>query len=94
MIHPYDLWLRPIARWSGPAARMLCTRLLISLLTDRADRVSFSVVTLVRRDVLDAAVAVLSVVPLDKAIDPGSYREKIPETTHWIALVIFHGAEP
>ena len=73
---------------------MLLTSLLIGPLTDRADRVSFSVVSLVWRDVLDAAVAVLSVVPLDKAIDPGLYREQIPETAHWIALVVFHGAEP
>ena len=94
MILPHDLWLRPIPCWSGPAAWMLLTSLLISLLTDRADRVSFSVVSLVRRHVLDAAVAVLSVVPLDKAIDPDSHREKIPETTCRIALVIFHGAEP
>jgi hypothetical protein len=63
-------------------------------LTDRADRISFSVVTLIGRDVLDAAVVLLRVVPVNKAIDPGSNRKKIPETTHWIALVVFHGTEP
>jgi hypothetical protein len=50
-------------------------------------------VTLIGRDVLDAAVVLLRVVPVNKAIDPGSNRKKIPETTHWIALVVFHGAE-
>jgi hypothetical protein len=72
---------------------MLLTRLLIGLLPDLADRISFSIVTLIGRHVLDAAMAMLSVVPIYKAIDPGSHGEKIPETTHWIALVIFHGAE-
>ena len=70
------------------------TSLLISSLTDSADRISFAIVPLVRRDVLDSAVTVFSVVPLHKAIDPASHREKIPETAHWIALVVFHGAEP
>jgi hypothetical protein len=72
---------------------MLLTRLLIGLLPDLADRISFSIVTLVWRHILDAAVTMFSIIPLDKAINPGSHGEKIPETTHWIALVIFHGAE-
>jgi hypothetical protein len=73
---------------------MLLTSLLISTLTGRTDRISFAIMTLVRRDVLDSAVAVLSVVPVHKAIDPGSHEKQIPEATHWIALVGFHGAEP
>ena len=73
MIHLHDLWLKPIAWWSGPTARMLLTSLLIGLLTDGADRISLTVVTLVRRHILDAAVAVLNVVSFHKAIRPGSY---------------------
>jgi hypothetical protein len=73
---------------------MLRTRLLKGLLQDLANRISFSILTLIGRHVLDAALAVLSVVSVHKAINPGSHGEKTPETTHWIALVIFHGAEP
>jgi hypothetical protein len=50
-------------------------------------------VTLIRRHVLDAAVAVLSVVPLHKAIHPGSHCEKIPKAPMWIALVVFQRTE-
>ena len=89
VIHLHDLWLRPIAWRSGPAAWMTLASLFVGLLTDRADRISLIVVTLVRRHVLDAAVAVLSVVPVNKAIDPGPHREKIPEAPVWIALVVF-----
>ena len=67
MIHLHDLWLRPIAWWSGPTAWMLLTSLLIGLLTDGADRISLTVVTLVRRHILDAAVAVPVVVPIHNA---------------------------
>ena len=94
MIQLHDLWLRPIPRWPGPAAWMLLTCLLIGLLPDPADRIGFAIVALIRRDVLDAAVAVLGVVTVNKAIDPGSHREKIPETARWVALVIFHSAGP
>ena len=93
MIHLHDLWLRPISWWSGPAAWMTLASLLIGLLTDRADRISLTVVTLIRRHVLDAAVAVLRVVPLHKAIHPGSHCEKIPKAPMWIALVVFQRTE-
>ena len=73
MICLHDLWLRPIAWWSGPAAWMTLASLLIGLLSDRADRIRFTIVTLVGRHVLDAAVAMLSVVPVHKLIDPGSF---------------------
>jgi hypothetical protein len=72
---------------------MLLTSLLIGLLTDGADRISLTVVTLVWRHILDAAVTVLSVIPLYKAIDPGPHREKIPEAPVWIALVVFQRTE-
>jgi hypothetical protein len=66
MIHPHDLWLRPIPWWFGPAAWMLRTRLLISPLTDLAYLHSITVVALMGRHELDAAVAVLMVVPVRK----------------------------
>jgi len=68
---------------------MLLTSLFIGLLPDRADRIRLTVVTLVRRPVLDATVAVLSVIPLYKAIHPGSHCEKIPKAPVWIALMVF-----
>jgi hypothetical protein len=52
---------------------------LIGLLADGADRVSLTVVPLIGRHVLDAAMPVFSVVPVDKAIYPGFYREQFPE---------------
>ena len=59
-----------------------------------ADFDGMAAVALVGRHELDAAVAVLSVVPVDKAIHPGFYREQIPEPPQRITLVVFHGAEP
>ena len=52
---------------------MLLPSFLISLLTDAADRISLTVVALIGRHVLDAAMAVLTVVPVNKAIDPDFY---------------------
>ena len=72
---------------------MTLAGLFIGLLPDRADRISFTVVALIGRHVLDAAVAMLSVVPLHKAIHPASYCEKIPEAPVWIALVVFQCTE-
>jgi len=67
---------------------------LIRLLSDGADRVSFTVMQLVGGHLLDAAVPTLSVTPVDKAIHPGFYREQSPEPPQRITLVVFHGAEP
>ena len=72
---------------------MLLTSLFVGLLPDLADGVGLTIVTLVRGHVLDTAVAELSVVPINKAIDPGSHREKIPESPLWITLVVLHCAE-
>jgi hypothetical protein len=72
---------------------MLRTRLLVGLLPDLADRISFSTVTLIGCHVLYAAVTMFSVVQAYKAIHTGSHREKIPEATQRIALVVFHRAE-
>lgn len=60
---------------------MVLAGLSIGLLTDRADRISFTVVAQVWCYILNAIVAVLTVLPVYKVIHPGLYREKIPEAT-------------
>ena len=47
--------------------------LAIGLLTDREDRIGFSKVLLVWGPVLDAAMAMLAVVPLHKAFNPTAH---------------------
>ncbi len=61
---------------------------LVGLLADGADRVSLAVVALIGRHVLDTAVPVLRVGPLDKAIHPGLHRKQIPESPKRITLVV------
>lgn len=72
---------------------MTLVSLFIGLLTDRADPISLTVATLVRRYVLDAAVAVLSAVPDNKAIYSGSHCEKIQKAPVWIGLVVLQRTE-
>jgi hypothetical protein len=88
MVDLDHLGLLPAAWWPAPALRMPAVSLLVGLLTDGADRIGLAVVTLIGRHILDAAVAMLAVVPLHKAINPGSYRNQIPEAPQRIALVI------
>jgi|LakMenE01Jun11ns_1017448.scaffolds.fasta_scaffold9911441_2 hypothetical protein len=94
MVDAHNLWLAPVAGLTTPALRMPLPSFLIRLLSDGADRVSFTVMPLVGGHVLDAAVPTLSVTPVDKAIHPGFYREQSPEPPQRITLVVFHGAEP
>jgi len=70
VIHPHDLWLGPIALWPDPASWMTLASLLIGMLTDGADRISFTVVSLLRGHALDVAVALISSVPFHKALQP------------------------
>jgi hypothetical protein len=75
---------------------------LVGLLLDGTDgnrfaedwRLQLTVVTLIGCHVLDAAVAMLSVVAVNKAIDPCLHRQKIPEPPHLIVLGVYHRAEP
>jgi hypothetical protein len=53
---------------------MLLASTLVRLLSDQADHISRSIVVLVRRHVFAAAVAIRSVAPVNKAINPGPYR--------------------
>ena len=51
--------------------RMSASSLLVGLLPDGADRLSLAIVALIGRHIFDATVAVLAVVPINKAIHPG-----------------------
>ena len=64
--------------------------LAIRLLTDGADRISFSKVSLVWGDVLDAAMPMLAVVPLHKAFNPTAHGIQAAKPAQWVALVVFH----
>ncbi len=57
--------------------------LAIGLLTDREDRIGFSKVLLVWGPVLDAAMAMLAVVPLHKAFNPTAHGIPGCETDAW-----------
>ena len=62
--------------------------LLVGLLPDGTDPIGLAVVALIGRHILDAAMPVLSVVPVDKAFHPGFHREQIPESPERITLVV------
>jgi len=69
---------------------ILLMGLAIRLLTDGADRISFSKVPLIGRHVLDATMAMLAVVPLDKAFNPTAHGIQVAKPAQWVALVVFH----
>jgi len=79
MVDAHNLWLAPVTDLTTPALRILLPSIFVDLLTDRADRIRLTVVPLIRRHILDAAMPVLTVVPVDKTIHPGFYREQITE---------------
>ena len=72
---------------------MLLTSLFIRLLPDDADSLGLPMVPLIGSNVLDAAMAVLRVVTINKAINPGSHRDNISEAPQRIALEVFRRAE-
>jgi len=94
MVDAHNPGLAPVPGWTAPALRLPLPSFLIGLLADCADRVSLAEVALIGRHVLDAAVPVLRVVPVDKTIHPGFCREQISEPPQRITLVVLHGAEP
>ena len=61
---------RPVACPTGPARRMALAGLEIRLMACRQDRPILQRVSLRERDVADAAVAVLEVVPVDEVTPP------------------------
>ena len=73
---------------------MLLQSFLIGLLRDAADRVSLTVVTLIGCHVLDAAMLMIRIVPVNKTIDPGFYRVQVSKSPQRITLVVFHSPEP
>jgi hypothetical protein len=64
---------------------MLLPGLLVGFLASATDRLSFTIVALVWRYMLDAAVAMFRVVPVHKSIGPGPNRQQVAETPQWIA---------
>ena len=94
MVDAHNLWLAPVTDVTTPALRMLLPSFFVGLLPDGTDPIGLAVVPLIGRHILDAAVPVFSVVPVDKAIHPGFYREQIPEAPQRLTLVVFHGAKP
>ena len=69
---------------------ILLMGLAISLLTDGADRIGLSKVSLVWGDVLDAAMPMLAVVPLHKDFNPTAHGIQAAKPAQWVALVVFH----
>jgi len=71
MVDAHNLWLAPVTDVRTPALRMLLLSFLVGLPPDGTDPIGLAVVPLIGNHILDAAVTVLSVVPVDKAIHPG-----------------------
>lgn len=67
--------------------------LLIGLMKDFAGRACFSVWVLIGCHVINAVVTMFSLVEVYKAIHQGSHREKIPEATQRLALVVNNRAK-
>ena len=73
MVDLDDSWLFPATWRSAPATWILLTSRFIGLLPNGADLIGLSKVPLVGRDVFNATVAMLTVVPLHKAIHPSTH---------------------
>jgi len=86
IVYPDNFWLLPTPWRTAPATWILLTSLLISLLTNGTDLIGFSIVPLVRCNVLDATMTMLTVVPLHKAIHPTSNGIQVAKSTAWTGL--------
>ena len=73
MVDLHNLGLFPAAWLLAPALRVPLTSFVIGLLPNGTDRVRLTIMTLIGRHILDAAMSVFVVVPPDKAIDPAAY---------------------
>lgn len=68
---------------------MLRSSLFVGLLADGPDPIGLDVVALIGLQILDTALPVLSVIPVDKAIHSGFHRRQIPEWSERITLASF-----
>lgn len=84
----HNLWLPSVTDLTIPALRMLLPSLLVGLLPDVTDPSRFTVdcvyglvvVPVIGCLILDAAMSMLSVVPVDNAINPGFQQKQILES--------------
>ena len=85
-INPDHLWLMPATRGSRPPAWVPLTSLLVDDGPVTADLQCITVVALVGRHELDAAVAVPMVVPVDKRRHPLTSGFLAGEWAAWVVV--------